>query len=575
MTVNLSLFAGAGAQFFDDNGVPLAGGLIYTYLAGTTTPAATYTSSTGLTAHANPIVLNAAGRVPTGEIWLSDLVQYKFLLKTSTNVQIGSFDNISGANPSISAANVIYYPQPNGTPSTTVAAELDKINSAGIFGNNYIAAGQPANLNGFGKGGFKVGGGTPESTNGMWLSLDGASNWMTAQVSKNENPTEFILYSTSAQGYATSVIGTSQITKVTGSNFLSAWIGNTIYYLRKKFKVVSVIDVNNLTVSELDGSPVVFSLAETEAFNYFYTSGSGLCNVSGSTVTFVSGDPFVPLFFTDFKFTLNGVVKTVSAFVSPEEYALSAPPGNGSNVPFTWRGNINDQITTIRVQAIQGSEEENMNLMSIAGDNFLGRYYTINTGTAGAYGEYRPIFIGSGNYTDFSYQHQIGVYPRDYLGIVSRGYVSLGGVQGREGLRVYAPNSSVPLANRISTEGTASGFAPYFKSEGSDTNIAFGIDTKGIGEFRVTQDFSRVLFKAQGGLTSVNWLTIGASPTGIATNISVDPLSADSNIDIYIAPKGTGKVAFGNVSGASGGTIIGYIEVKDYAGTVHKIPTIV
>lgn len=45
MGVSLSMYAGAGAQFFDNNGNPLAGGLIYTYAAGTTTPAATYTSS--------------------------------------------------------------------------------------------------------------------------------------------------------------------------------------------------------------------------------------------------------------------------------------------------------------------------------------------------------------------------------------------------------------------------------------------------------------------------------------------------------------------------------------------------
>jgi len=97
MTVNLSLFAGAGAQFFDNNGVPLSGGLVYSYLAGTTTPAATYTSSTGLSAHSNPIILNSAGRVATGEIWLTESVEYKFILHTSTNVLIASYDNIIGA----------------------------------------------------------------------------------------------------------------------------------------------------------------------------------------------------------------------------------------------------------------------------------------------------------------------------------------------------------------------------------------------------------------------------------------------------------------------------------------------
>jgi len=30
MTVNLSILAGAGGQFFDDTGIPLSGGLIYT-----------------------------------------------------------------------------------------------------------------------------------------------------------------------------------------------------------------------------------------------------------------------------------------------------------------------------------------------------------------------------------------------------------------------------------------------------------------------------------------------------------------------------------------------------------------
>ena len=39
MTVYLSALAGAGAQFFTSGGVPLAGGKIYTYTAGSTTAA--------------------------------------------------------------------------------------------------------------------------------------------------------------------------------------------------------------------------------------------------------------------------------------------------------------------------------------------------------------------------------------------------------------------------------------------------------------------------------------------------------------------------------------------------------
>lgn len=96
MAVNISLFAGIGAQLFDDNGVPLVGGKIYSYLAGTTTPATTYTSSSGGTPHTNPIILDAAGRVPGGEIWLSIGKKYKFIVKTSTDVSIATYDNVFG-----------------------------------------------------------------------------------------------------------------------------------------------------------------------------------------------------------------------------------------------------------------------------------------------------------------------------------------------------------------------------------------------------------------------------------------------------------------------------------------------
>ena len=100
-TVNLSAFGGVGWQFFDNNGVPLAGGLIYTYAAGTTTPQATYTTSAGTIAHSNPIVLNSAGRVPGGEIWLL-IASYKFVLQTSAAVLIATYDNVTnGSTPAI------------------------------------------------------------------------------------------------------------------------------------------------------------------------------------------------------------------------------------------------------------------------------------------------------------------------------------------------------------------------------------------------------------------------------------------------------------------------------------------
>lgn len=128
MSVFISPVGGAGAQFFDNNGVPLSGGKLYTYAAGTTTPQTTYTSSSGAVAHSNPIVLDAAGRVPgSSEIWLSSGVSYKFVLKTSTDVLLATWDNVSAnGDPAFSqytpSATSLLYPGP-----LTVKSALDQI----------------------------------------------------------------------------------------------------------------------------------------------------------------------------------------------------------------------------------------------------------------------------------------------------------------------------------------------------------------------------------------------------------------------------------------------------------------
>jgi hypothetical protein len=119
MAFNLSAFAGAGAQFFDSNGTPLAGGLLYVYTAGTTTPATTWTTSAGTVANTNPIVMNAAGRTPF-EIWLNSGVTYKFALYTSTNVLIGTYDNIPAIDDPTVFNNLITVTNTNTLIGTSV-----------------------------------------------------------------------------------------------------------------------------------------------------------------------------------------------------------------------------------------------------------------------------------------------------------------------------------------------------------------------------------------------------------------------------------------------------------------------
>ena len=105
MAVNLSPI-GNGFQFFTNTGIPLNGGYIYTYQAGSSTPLATYTTAAGTIANTNPIQLGTDGRPPQ-EIWLTEGYSYKFILTDSSAVQIATYDNLYGILGTSASVNPI------------------------------------------------------------------------------------------------------------------------------------------------------------------------------------------------------------------------------------------------------------------------------------------------------------------------------------------------------------------------------------------------------------------------------------------------------------------------------------
>ena len=150
MSYSLSLFAGAGWQFFDNNGTILSGGKLYTYSAGTTSPLATYTSSTAVTLNPNPIILDSAGRVPA-EVWVNSSSIAKFVLKDSTDVLIGTWDNIPSLVSSLNLTgtnNGVVYFNSVGTFSSGSNLTFDGTNlsvaGAATVGTNLNVAGASA-----------------------------------------------------------------------------------------------------------------------------------------------------------------------------------------------------------------------------------------------------------------------------------------------------------------------------------------------------------------------------------------------------------------------------------------------
>lgn len=97
-TVNLC--PGPPLEQFNQLGIPLAGGKLFTYAAGTTTKLATYTDSTGGTPNANPVVLNSNGEA---SVWLIQGDAYKLVLSPANDTDpptnpFWTQDNIVGIN---------------------------------------------------------------------------------------------------------------------------------------------------------------------------------------------------------------------------------------------------------------------------------------------------------------------------------------------------------------------------------------------------------------------------------------------------------------------------------------------
>ena len=138
--------------FYTSTGAPLVGGRIYTYLAGTSTPYATYTDYNGTTANANPVVLDSRGEA---SIWLEQGVAYKFEVRDASNVLIyiqdginyvglgnivQTFANGSAASPSVrfsqALSSGLFSPASNQLGIAANGAEAIRIDSSQNVGIN-------------------------------------------------------------------------------------------------------------------------------------------------------------------------------------------------------------------------------------------------------------------------------------------------------------------------------------------------------------------------------------------------------------------------------------------------------
>lgn len=332
---------------------------------------------------------------------------------------------------------------------------------------------------------LQIGGAGPrDGGNGTYLVNDGHPNWLVPQTSIPFNPTEFNIYANGNGGVAVST-GTTTLTRSTGPEWGSFMVGRLLWFDGVAYTV------NSATASSavLNSAPP----AATACWSFCYTTGSGTCTVASGVVTRTTGDPYIPHTFTTdtFEFWLNSTLYTVTASNGADSCTISSPPADGS-YSYSYRCNINNQVSTWRLQLIAGASEENLTA-------FAAPYaYVMGAQTSGS-GKRRAWYLTSEG------QAVVEMAP------VGK-FVSLGGPQGNEAIRAGWTSSSV---NRFDVLGAIAGQAPIISAGGTDTNI-----------------------------------------------------------DIRLAPKGTGSVWLGGWTSNADAAVNGYITVKDSSGNVRKLATI-
>jgi len=139
--MNVALAPVGRQQFLDASGVPLAGGSVATFAAGTSVPLATYIDGLGVSANTNPVILDPGG---FASIWLTQAL-YKFVVSDQFGVVQWTQDNISsvsqaeiGGSSTFASLNVTGSETVGGNltvDGTITAATLATTGSAAIAGS--------------------------------------------------------------------------------------------------------------------------------------------------------------------------------------------------------------------------------------------------------------------------------------------------------------------------------------------------------------------------------------------------------------------------------------------------------
>ena len=321
-------------QTIDANGDPLVGGQIETYLAGSSTPAATYTDDSGSTPHSNPIILNSLGYPTQGSIWLTGGVSYKFIIKSAAGVTLRTIDEIAG------------------------------INDATLSQSEWLESGF-----------------TPTYINGTTFSVPGDQTG-TLQINRRvrtQNTSGFIYSSISNSVFAA---GITTVTLINSSGVLDAGLSSVAYALlsadNPSLPTISVTNFNMTTGGVLGriaaGTGPVQVLTPAQSSTLATTKIQPLSTAVGSNALTITLSPTT----IDFRSTTlaSGTVSTV---YMPSAITLTVSPGSTL-------GTTNGILARLAILAINNAGTAELAIVNLAGGVNLNESGVISTTAEGGAG---------------------------------------------------------------------------------------------------------------------------------------------------------------------------------------------
>lgn len=358
---------------------------------------------------------------------------------------------------------------PDGTTKVSQWAKpgtTEYMTASAVFGDNGATA-----------TGIQIGGAVPyNGTDGVMMFTDGSSGWLGVRASKWPHPTEMAIYPSTKAGSCQTISGSNAVKILSGASITAEAIGKPISIYDSLY-TVSTITADGFTVKNINGTPVTWGSTATHSFILCYYNGSGMCSISGTTVTRISGDPFViPDPTVPQTMTINGIDYRVVSFTDPQHVTLNSAPGDSASTEYKFWGTVNSLNSALRIHRLNAAGfEENISLIA----NNAG-YFALHAAAGNPANEQYPIYIGSG--------WEDNGQMRKSIIAAGNGDVTIGGNYGNGSL--YIPYNQTTGRPQVMVDNST-GTATIASTGGPTPDASLAIRAKGTG---------RVVFHSEVGV---------------------------------------------------------------------------